>query len=151
MFSECTSDNISFADATPTAVASFSDARCTAGGVCPKDPLDFTCEVNESTLLRVILPTGDQEVASFGDTCTASDVALPAGFFADSLVVTPIDDLRRNITLTIYIENASLLDGGQITCDDTVLNNIMAMTGCPLAGEPTTLLFKKSIHVQLHG
>ena len=68
-----------FADATPSAVASFSDTRCTAGGVCPNDPLVFTCKVNESILLQVILPTGDQEVVSIGDT--ASDVALPAGYF----------------------------------------------------------------------
>ena len=29
-----------------SAVASFSDARYTVGGVCPNDPLIFTCEVN---------------------------------------------------------------------------------------------------------
>ena len=43
-------------DAVPSAVASFSDGRCEADGVCPNDPLLFTCEVNETSVLRVTLP-----------------------------------------------------------------------------------------------
>ena len=65
-------------------MASFSDARCTAGGVCPNDSLVFTCEVNDAFVMRVLLPTGDQEFVSPGDR--VNDVALPAGFTADSLV-----------------------------------------------------------------
>ena len=114
-------------------MASFSDARCTARGVCPNDPLVFTCEVNNAVGLRVIFPTGYQETVSYG--YSANSVRLPAGFEADSLVITPTDDLRRNFTLTLSIENASLLNGGWITCDDA--NRKRAMAGCPLAGEPS--------------
>ena len=126
----------SFTDATSSAVASFSDARCTARGVCPNDPLVFTCEVNNTGVLLVILPTGYQEHISIGDR--TNHVALPAGFKADSLVITPIDDLRRNFTLTLSIENASLLNGGLISCEDAYYyDGSRAMAGCPLAGEPS--------------
>ena len=114
---------IPFADATPSAVASFSDARCTAGGVCPNDPLVFTCEFIYVYILQVILPTGQQELVSLGDT--AHDISLPAGFTADSLVISAGDDFIRNFSLTLSIENASLLNGGQITCDDTTINEAM--------------------------
>ena len=123
---------MSFAEATSSAVASFSDARCTAGGVCPNDPLVFTCEFNNVYILRVILPTGQQEIISLGDT--AHGISLPAGFTADSLVISAGDDFSRNFFLTLSIENASLLNGGQITCDDTTPNNV-AMARCPLASE----------------
>ena len=103
----------------------------TADGVCPNDSLIFTCEVNDAFVMRVLLPSGYQEYASPGDR--ANDIALPAGFTADSLVLTPTDNFKNNITLTLSIENASLLNGGQITCDDTIYNR--AMAGCPLAGE----------------
>ena len=125
-------------------MASFSDARCTAGGVCSNDPLVFTCEVNDAYVLRVVLPTGDQEVVSVGDT--TSDISLPAGFTAVALVVTLTDDSTRNISLTLSTENASLLNGSQITCDDASINDISAMAGCPLAGEPSVDHYKRRIH-----
>ena len=86
---------IPHAVATPSAVASFGDARCTAGGVCPNDPLVFTCEVNNTYVLRVVLPTGYHEYISVGDT--TSGVSLPDGFTADSLLITP-HNFARNTT-----------------------------------------------------
>ena len=59
----------------------------TAGGVFPNDPLIVTCEVNDAFFLRVIFPSGVREQISIGDT--TSTIALPAGFTADSLVITP--------------------------------------------------------------
>ena len=123
-----------FAAATPSAVASFSDTRCTAGGVCPNDPLVFTCEVNDASSLRVILPTGEQDVVSVGNI--SLNLHLPAGFTIDNLFIAEMDTLKRNFSLTLSIENASLLNGGQITCDDTTTRST-AMAGCPLAGEPS--------------
>ena len=125
---------ISFEDATSSAVASFSDARCTTGGVCLNDPLVFTCGVKNTLVLRVVLPTGYREIAAIGDT--ANSVVLPAGFKADSLIITPIDIYTNNFTLTLSIENASLLNGGQITCDDAIPIS-KAMAGCLLTGEPS--------------
>ena len=116
-------------------MASFSDARCTAGGVCRNDPLVFACEVNDAIGLRVILPSGEQEYISVGDK--TSNIVLPAGFTADTLFITPVDTFTRNFSLTLSIEKASLLNGGQITCDDTSTNDIKVMAGCPLAGEPS--------------
>ena len=93
---------ISFVDATPSAVASFSDARCTAGGVCPNDSLVFTCGVNNAYALRILLPSGIQEIISLGDS--ANNVVLSVGFTADTLVITQVDDSTRNISLTLSID-----------------------------------------------
>ena len=98
--------------------------------MCLNDPLVFTCEVNDAQLLRVILPTGEHKPVSIGDS--ANNVDLCAGFTADSLVITPVDDSTRNISLTLSIEKASLLNGGQFTCG---FISTTAMAGCPLAGE----------------
>ena len=121
-----------YADAIPSAVARFSDSRCTAGGVCPTDSLVFTCEVNEVLVLRLTLPTGDTDSVSFGDT--EDDLNLPDGFTADSLVIMGTEESTRNFTLTLFIRNASILNDGNIACDDTTVIN-RAMAGCPLVGE----------------
>ena len=117
-------------DATQSSVAHFNDSRCVTGGVCSTDPLLFTCELNEVILLRVVLPTGNQEVISAGDVLAG--VTLPAGFQAVCLNISEIDDMKRNIVLTFSIANVSFLRGGKITCDDTVE---AVMAGCPLLGK----------------
>ena len=117
-------------------MASFKNEACATGGVNPTDPLLFTCEVNGVVLLRVLLPTGDQEIISVGDTAT--DLSLPTGFTAVSLDVTEIDESTRNFNLTISIANATLLGGGEITCDDTTSRN-QASASCPIIGKFNSL------------
>ena len=119
-------------DVTPSSVASFNDSRCAAGGVCSTDPLLFTCEVYDVTCIQLDLPNGHQtHYISFGDT--AADIILPDGFMAVSLAIVEIDNYTRNFTLTLSIANASLLDGGEIGCTDTLGNGVM--TACPLCGK----------------
>ena len=110
-------------------MASFSNEECETGGVKPSQPLLFTCEICEVLLLRVTLPTGDQEIISVGDA--AADVALPTGFTAVSLSITIIDESTRNFKLTLSIESASLLNGGEIKCDNTTSMN-EAKAKCPI-------------------
>ena len=117
-------------------MASFTNEACATGGVNPTDPLLFTCEVNGAALLRLVLPTGDQEITSIGDT--AADVILPTGFTAVSLDITEVDESTRNFNLTISIANAFLLGGGEITCDDTTSRN-QASARCPIIGKLNSL------------
>ena len=109
-------------------MANFANDECATGGVRPFEPLLFTCEVSGVVLLRVILPTGDQEIISVGDT--ADNVALPMGFTAVSLDITEIDGSTRNFKLTLSIESAYLLNGGEITCDNSTSRN-QAKAKCP--------------------
>ena len=55
----------------------------------------ITCEVYGAVLLRVVLPTGDQEVVAVPDT--TADVALPAGFTAVSLNIIEIDESTKTL------------------------------------------------------
>ena len=98
----------------------------------PSEPLLFTCEVYRAAILRVVLPTGDQEYISVGDT--AADVALPTGFTAKFLDIKEIDDSTRNFTLMLSIDSASLLNGGEIRCDDTTSRK-EAKANCPVIGK----------------
>ena len=115
-----------------TAVANFLNEACATGGVKPSDPLLFTCEVNGVVLLRVVLPTGDQEIISVGDN--VADVNLSVGFTAVSLDITVIDGSTRNFNLTLSISSASLLAGGEIICDDSTPSNEANAT-CPIIGK----------------
>ena len=117
-------------------MASFNDERCKNGCVYPTDPLLFTCELSNILGLRVILPNGFQEIISLGDTVDISkNVALPDGFIAMSLNIMSVKDKTEiNVSLTLSIINASLLDGGEITCDDTTPSN-MVMARCPVCGK----------------
>ena len=91
-------------------------------------PLLFTCKLNGVLYLRVVLPNGAQEAIGPGDS--AADIVLPAGFTAESLSIKELDSNIRNYSLTLSIVTASLLDGGNILCDNTIWNVVMA--GCPL-------------------
>ena len=113
-------------DALPEA---FFNEECANGTVKPSDPVQFTCKLNEAVLLRVMLPTGDQETISIGDT--AADIALTPGFTAVSLNITEIDNILRNFRLVLLIDHAYLLEGGEIICDDSTSKN-KAMAGCPI-------------------
>ena len=119
-----------------SAVASFTNEACVTGGVNPTEPLLFTCEVNGAALIRLMLPTGDQEIASIGDT--TADVILPTGFTAVSLNITEIDESTRNFYLIISIASASLLEGGEIVCDDTTSRK-RARASCPTIGKLNSL------------
>ena len=113
-------------------MARFNDSRCVAGGVCPTDPLLFTCELNEVILLRVVLPNGFHENVALGDT--AANIALPDGLTAVFLNITETNDFKRNIVLTLFLASASLLEGGELGCYDSLGNGVMA--GCPLRSKP---------------
>ena len=114
------------------AVASFSDDRCKTDGVCPSDPLTFTCEINGALSLRVELPNSHDDTVTLKNG--PEDVDLPDGFTAVTLSIIEITDSSRNFTLTLSIAEASLLAGGEIRCDDTTPNNV-AMAGCPIMGK----------------
>ena len=101
------------------------------------DPLLFACELHEVVLLQVVLPTGDVEYISIGDT--AADVALPAGFTAVSLDILQLNSSTRNIFLTLSIANASLLDGGEIRCYDSTRKKAV-MAGCRIDCKLTNIL-----------
>ena len=114
-------------------MASFSDDRCEADGVCPSDPLTYTCEINGVAVLQVVLPNGDREIISLGNTQEDLNEDLPDGFSALTLIITEVDGSARDFLLTLSIAEASLLAGGEIRCDDTTDNNV-AMDGCPILG-----------------
>ena len=125
----------SFFFTTDAAQSSFNDSRCASSGVCSTETLFFTCNLNEVVLLRVVFPTGDQEIISVGDS--TADVVLPAGFIALFLDIIEINSYRRNITLTLSVANASLLEASNITCDDTTQTR-KTMAGCPLRSKLIT-------------
>ena len=110
-------------------MASFSDGRCEADGVCPNDPLLFTCELSEINVLRLILP-GQSPVAYVAGV-DPDTVNLHAGITVQSPDIP--DSAPGNFTLALSIENASLLAGNEIICDDGTDNNA-AMAACPLLG-----------------
>ena len=120
-------------------MASFSDGRCDTDGVRSNDPLFFTCELNNVVVLRVVLPNGFVSIVT-----VERDLVLPAGFTVISLEFEVVGGDPRSISLTIAIANASLLAGGEITCDDG-LGEIAASAGCPLLG-----MFIVSINNNIH-
>ena len=120
----CTTDTAS------SSLTRLDGSKCEDNCVYSTDPLLFTCELNHVSLLRVKFPDGYHEAVGIGDT--ERSVVLPAGFSAVSLNISK-NRYRSNISLKLLIANASLLDGGEITCDDSSGNNVTA--GCRLCGE----------------
>ena len=118
-------------------MASFSDARCEADGVCLSDPLTITCEINGAGFMRVVLPNGDNDIVD--DRSDPDDVDLPEGFTVDSLVTTSADNTLTNFVLRLTISSASLLDGGEIRCEDFTGSDV-AMAGCPILGKSCSQL-----------
>ena len=98
------------------------------------DPLFFTCELIHVFGLRIKLPNVPQELISVGDT--SDNVVLPAGFTVVSLHIVETEYIR-NISLTLSIANASLLNDGVIICDNALKNNslIKVMAGCQVCGK----------------
>ena len=98
------------------------------------DPLSFTCELSNILVLQVLLPNDVHEHISLGDDSDIHTfVDLPAGFKVESLKITVIDAFTRNFSLTLSIEHASLLDGREIACNDTLNKKVTA--GCPACGK----------------
>ena len=123
----CTTDTAS------SSLTRLDGSKCEDNCVYSTDPLLFTCELIGVILLQVKFPNGYTEPVSDGDTIQS--VELPAGFSAVSLNIFK-NKYTRNITLKLVIVNASLLDGGEIICDDAISqsgNNVTA--GCRLCGK----------------
>ena len=110
-------------------MAKFKNEACTADGVKSSEPLFFICTIYEAFLLRVVLPTDDQETITLGDTFANLD--LPPGFTALSLDITEIDESKRNFNLTLSVDSASRLKDGYITCDDSTSLK-RAKAKCPI-------------------
>ena len=108
----------------------------------PSDPLLFICKIYAAALLRLVLPTGDQEIISIGDT--AADIALPPGFTAVSLDITENDDFSRHFHLRLSIDGAFRLNDGNITCDDTARKE--AEAGCPISKPSSPLIVHYTIN-----
>ena len=135
--------------AAPSVVVNFNDTRCTDGGrVCPTDSLLFTCAANEifTLSLRVTLPSG-YVLALNNDGTLYGIGSLPDGFSVESSSVAENDGgTSFNYTLSLSIENASLLAGGVIACDDsTVANRVMAE--CPTVGKFYHITHSYAIHI----
>ena len=118
-----------FTDAEVLAVANFRNEECKTGEANPSDPLIFTCEIFEAHYLLIMLPTGYEKVITLGTTVDQLD--LPPGFIACLLYITEVDDVNRNFTLSLCIDSASLLKGGNITCIDNTRSK-RATVGCPI-------------------
>ena len=123
----CTTDTAS------SSLTRLDGSKCEDNCVYSTDPLLFTCELNRVAHLRFKFPNGYHESVGIGDILQS--VALPAGFSAVSLNILE-NKYTINITLKLLIANASLLDGGEIICDDSIPESGNKVTaGCRLCGK----------------
>lgn len=129
------SDMPHFSDAAPSFEANLNDTRCMNGsGVCPTDPLLFTCRGTDLAVLRVIVPTDGTpvELALTSSGMIAADE--PPGITIVSLNATQNSLSSYDYEMLFSIQNASLLYGMPILCDGgTPAGQVSA--GCALVGE----------------
>ena len=131
-------------DAAILAEAGFNDQRCKDGGVCPTDPLLFTCNITDSIGTRVTA------TFSFGEMGTISLIGLTNNNVTEGVVPDGIHIQSYNVTgtspydyiLILSITNASLLNGGNVTCDSSI--GVTDMARCPITGE---LIVGSLLHV----
>ena len=103
--------------------------------MCPTDPLLFTCEVTESPVdqATVTFPSG-QELDLDDDNTTSGSLPDGVAVQFQNVHVTVIDMINiYNYTLSLSIDNTSLLNGGMIICNSRIGEQDMA--GCPVAGK----------------
>ena len=125
-----------FPDAAPSFEASFNDTRCTDGsGVCPTDPLLFTCRGTELSALQVTVPTdgGGDENLVLSSTNTVVGVP-PPGITVVATNATQNSLSSYDYEISLSIQNASLLYGGPILCDGGTPAG-QAMASCSLIGK----------------
>ena len=97
--------------------ASFNDTRCDSEGVCPNDPLLFTCTVTESEPdhVTIMLPSGEEVEINCKGNNTEINQSFPSGVSLVCCNVTDVDGTKANYIIELVIERASLLNGN-ITC-----------------------------------
>ena len=132
-------------DAATLAEASFNDPKCEGGGVvCPADSLLFTCNITDSIGTRATV------AFSFGEMGTISLIGLTNNNVTEGVVPDGIHIQSYNVTgtspydyiLILSITNASLLNGGNVTCDSSI--GVTDMARCPITGE---LIVGSLLHV----
>ena len=113
-------------------VSMIQDVKMVVLCVCPTDPLLFTCIVSDSPIvdITVTFPSGDEIDLTVENMITGD---LPDGVHVKSHNVTI--DGTFNYVLTLSIESASLLNGGEIRCDTNAIDND-DIARCPVAGKP---------------
>ena len=118
-------------DAATLAEASFNDPRCEDGGVCPTDPLLFTCNVTDSPATQVTVTFLPGMVVTILRSDNTTGGVHPDGINIQSHSVTGVSPY--DYILTLSIANASLLNGGMIECDSVV--GVTDVAKCQVAGE----------------
>ena len=119
--------------------ASFNDTRCENEGVCPNDPLLFTCAISGSPVSKatVTLPS-QHDVDIHIDNTTSGE--LPHGVtvqFHDAIIYIGL----RNYTISLAFEKAYLLTGN-ITCNPRTFQ--------PLTEEGTCLVARGIVQSSAH-
>ena len=116
--------------------ASFDDPRCEMDeGVCPNDPLLYTCTVtgSDDSVSSVRLPFGQ-----FVDIRSDNSTSSGGGDLPNGVTVVAhdarVDGGVVDYTLTLAIDRASILNGNSITCADGAVVPQTDEASCPVAG-----------------